>query len=98
MSNPTPAEEDDFSIFEAENISIPENTEFIAIGSESTEIGIDNVQLTLDPKNETESSLRSLSQIDSLMRAGNLDLINGDDTFSEQLVDNLVEMHSNGEE
>ncbi len=37
----------DFSIFSSQNIPIPGDTQFITIGSEATELGIDNLQLTL---------------------------------------------------
>ncbi|NES05783.1 MAG: hypothetical protein F6K22_25010, partial [Okeania sp. SIO2F4] len=37
----------DFSIFSSQNIPIPGDTQFIAIGSEATEIGLDNLQLRL---------------------------------------------------
>ncbi|NET93572.1 Ig-like domain-containing protein, partial [Okeania sp. SIO1H2] len=47
---PVPGQQNNFSNFSRQGIPIPENTQFIAIGSESTEIGIDNLQLTLQPK------------------------------------------------
>ncbi|MGB3513436.1 MAG: Calx-beta domain-containing protein, partial [Microcoleaceae cyanobacterium] len=67
--NTTPGGATDFSVFVPEDIFIPENTRFIAIGSESTEIGIDHLQLTLQPG----VSDRSSSQIDSLTTGGNID-------------------------
>ncbi|MGK7918596.1 MAG: Calx-beta domain-containing protein, partial [Trichodesmium sp.] len=50
----------DFSNFNSTNIPIPEDTQFIDIGSEATELGIDNLQLTL----QTEGILTE-SNIDS---------------------------------
>ncbi|NEO55191.1 MAG: tandem-95 repeat protein [Okeania sp. SIO3B5] len=45
-----PGQPNNFSNFSRQGIFIPEDTQFIAIGSESTEIGIDNLQFTLQPK------------------------------------------------
>ncbi|NET44442.1 Calx-beta domain-containing protein, partial [Okeania sp. SIO2B3] len=47
---PVPGQPNNFSNFSRQSISIPGDTRFISIGSESTEIGIDNLQLTLQPE------------------------------------------------
>ncbi|MDY7009083.1 MAG: Ig-like domain-containing protein, partial [Cyanobacteriota bacterium] len=57
-TTPIPDQPNNFSNFSRQGIPIPEDTQFIAIGSESTEIGIDNLQFTLQPKSD-----RSFSKI-----------------------------------
>ncbi|WP_237396899.1 SdrD B-like domain-containing protein [Okeania sp. KiyG1] len=49
-TTPVPDQPNNFSNFSRRSISIPGDTRFISIGSESTEIGIDNLQLTLQPE------------------------------------------------
>ena len=71
----TPGEVNDFSIFNSTNIPIPEDTQFIAIGSESTEIGIDNLQLTLQPKGEATISASSISATPVAGNIDNLELV-----------------------
>ena len=49
-TTPVLGQANNFSNFSRRSIFIPGDTRFISIGSESTEIGIDNLQLTLQPE------------------------------------------------
>ncbi|WP_287276271.1 Ig-like domain-containing protein, partial [Okeania sp. SIO2G5] len=81
---PVPGQPNNFSNFSRQGISIPEDTQFIAIGSESTEIGIDNLQFTLQPKGDSD---RSFSQI-SLASMPDTQLV-GNITTIDSLLDSM---------
>ncbi|RQH27702.1 DUF4347 domain-containing protein [Okeania hirsuta] len=81
---PVPGQPNNFSNFSRQGISIPEDTQFIAIGSESTEIGIDNLQFTLQPKRDSD---RSFSQI-SLASMPETQLV-GNITTIDSLLDSM---------